>query len=722
MVCHGCYDAPCQLKMEARIGLERGASKALVYDGSRLVEAETTRLFNDAQTPQEWREKGFYPVLDSEDPGQGVLYRMLQLKQAHPLDPNEYLPETFDFSLARDQQCPKPEEFDQFQSEFPQWGMPYGMPGLPPAEHETLITWLEQGAPAHPEVQTTDAEIETIQQWETFLNGDSNKQRLMSRYVYEHLFLANLYFEKSDSPRWFRLVRSSTAPGEPLQLISTRRPYDDPGVERVYYRLQRMSVTPLRKNHMPYLFDRARMEWYERLFLQPDYEIAKLPGYGEEHSANPFDIYQDVPVRSRYEFLLREAQFTIMNFIKGPVCRGRVALNVIDDHFWVMFESPELIDARFDQEFLAQESANLMLPQSRTGTAIDIFSWRKYSKAHMRYLKARSEYAALHLERQPGLKINYSAIWDGEGSNDNAALTIFRHSDTASVVKGWVGELPKTAWVIDYPLLERIHYLLVAGFDVFGSLSHQLESRLYMDFLRLEGELGFLVFMPKEEAKRLARYWYRDTSDGILDYVERANLAQIDITGIDFASSDPKREFLETLRGKIYGAADTAYDYRKTAGKRTIAGFEQLENNVGEHNQYLPSVSFVNLVGADGDEVYTLIRNTGYSNIAEPFNEEGRRLPKEDSATVVTGFIGGYPNQFFEVEEAELQRFLDDIAALGSAQDYDRLLKRFGVQRNMPEFWEFSDKIHSMQEADGPIKAGLFDYGRYNSYQAPPDQ
>ena len=32
-------------------------------------------------------------------------------------------------------------------------------------------------------------------------------------------------------------------------------------------------------------------------------------------------------------FLLDEAQFTIMNFIKGPVCRGNVALSVIQDRF-----------------------------------------------------------------------------------------------------------------------------------------------------------------------------------------------------------------------------------------------------------------------------------------------------------------------------------------------------------------------------------------------------
>jgi hypothetical protein len=79
-------------------------------------------------------------------------------------------------------------------------------------------------------------------------------------------------------------------------------------------------------------------------------------------------------------------------------------------------------------------------------------------------------------------------IWDGDGSNDNAALTIFRHFDSASVERGLLGTPPKTAWVVDFPLLERIHYLLVAGFDVFGNVGHQVTARLYMDFLRMEGD------------------------------------------------------------------------------------------------------------------------------------------------------------------------------------------------------------------------------------------
>ena len=40
--------------------------------------------------------------------------------------------------------------------------------------------------------------------------------------------------------------------------------------------------------------------------------------------------------------MLEEAQYTITGFIKGPVCRGQVALNVINDLFWVVFVDPEL--------------------------------------------------------------------------------------------------------------------------------------------------------------------------------------------------------------------------------------------------------------------------------------------------------------------------------------------------------------------------------------------
>ena len=64
VVCHGCYDAPCQLKLSSADGIMRGASKAPVYDGTRILASEPTRLGIDATSVEEWRSE----PLDKEEP------------------------------------------------------------------------------------------------------------------------------------------------------------------------------------------------------------------------------------------------------------------------------------------------------------------------------------------------------------------------------------------------------------------------------------------------------------------------------------------------------------------------------------------------------------------------------------------------------------------------------------------------------------------------------
>lgn len=115
VVCHACYDAPCQLKMSSPEGIDRGAHKNLVYEGTRLLAANPTRLFEDAQTTEEWRDIGFSPILNEREQSQlanleaGVMARMLTLKLNNPLPQDNQL-EGFDFSTDRDQQCPTIEE------------------------------------------------------------------------------------------------------------------------------------------------------------------------------------------------------------------------------------------------------------------------------------------------------------------------------------------------------------------------------------------------------------------------------------------------------------------------------------------------------------------------------------------------------------------------------------------------------------------------------------
>ena len=68
VVCHACYDAPCQLKLSAYEGVTRGANDLKVYDTLRLLPAKPTRLFMDAHSNVDWRKKGFYPVLNERRP------------------------------------------------------------------------------------------------------------------------------------------------------------------------------------------------------------------------------------------------------------------------------------------------------------------------------------------------------------------------------------------------------------------------------------------------------------------------------------------------------------------------------------------------------------------------------------------------------------------------------------------------------------------------------
>ena len=127
VVCHGCYDAPCQLILSSVPGLERGASKEVVYDGDRLLPAEPSRLFVDAKTTQGWRERGFFSVLQpGPDSEAGLLRLMLELGAAHVFPAGRKLPPEVELGLGRELSCAKPEEFDDYAADHPLWGMPYG--------------------------------------------------------------------------------------------------------------------------------------------------------------------------------------------------------------------------------------------------------------------------------------------------------------------------------------------------------------------------------------------------------------------------------------------------------------------------------------------------------------------------------------------------------------------------------------------------------------------
>ena len=720
VVCHACYDAPCQLKLGAWEGVARGATKALVYDATRLDEAAPTRLFVDAQKPSEWRQQGFYPVLNEHTPtpennlAASVLYRSLALKQAHPLPDQKVLSKDFDFSLDRAQTCPRLDQYDAYERDHPLGGMPYGLPALSDAELATLTRWLAAGSPDD-EPQALAPELaRQVRDWERFLNGDSLKERLMSRYLYEHLYLGHLVFEGDQERRSFRLVRSSAAPGSPTQALATRRPYDDPGVARVYYRLEAEAETIVAKTHMPYLLSPARMKKYRGWFINAAYDVAALPSYASELASNPFITFAAIPPDSRYRFMLDEAEFFVMNFIKGPVCRGQMALDVIESRFWVFFVDPDHESSAASAELLARQANNMRLPAAYGSDAPVISAWRELSRLETRVLAAKNEL----LKQQFGgaTKVDLSLIWNGEGRNPNAALTIFRHFNSASVVKGLVGDAPKTSWVIGYPLFERIYYLLVAGYDPYGNLGHQLNSRLYMDFMRMEGESNFLMLLPRASRQAIRDYWYRGASSDDKSYIDGSKNPLDEESGIAYRSGDPQRELYGLLGQRLAPVLGARFELASVPDRQLRQQLQRLAALRGASLSWLPPAVVLRVDDPPrAAQYFSLLSIIGHSNVTHLLLEKYSLLPAENTLTLVPGFIGAYPNAIYRVTPAELPALTAAIGALASEADYRALADRFAVRRTDPDFWAVSDQLLDAYARWAPLESGLFDYSRFEN-------
>ena len=731
VVCHGCFDAPCQLKMENLAGLERGANKEAVYNGERLLTAKqehslSTLTSHDKEQLQLARQAGFFPVLNERqqtpiaNTNAGLMYQMLQLKQQHPLPNTTLLDNSFDVSLDRDQQCPTIEEFEQYKNDYPLAGMPYALPALSTKQHQQLSGWIENGALLPKAKPITANEQNIITAWESWLNGRDNKQQLVSRYLYEHLYLANLYFDQTNK-RYFKLVRSTTPPGQAAIIINTRRPFDSPFIQnddtaaekdkpQVYYRLLKNNDTIIAKRHMPYLFDLKKLESLNKLFITPNYQVERLPDYDLKNASNPFITYKDIPSKARYKFLLSQSQFTIMNFIKGPVCRGQIALNVIEDHFWVFFAEPNYINEYHSDSFIEDKSDLLQLPAATSDKALSLLYWRSYANREQAYVKSKLEYMKEINFKQSDIDLNL--VWSGEG-NPNATLTVFRHFDSASVLQGFIGQTPKTAWFITYPLLERIHYLLVAGFDVYGNVGHQLKTRLYMDFLRMEAESNFISLLPKKDRKKVHEYWYRDTTNDIKDYIFSGDFYQLPESNILYETDNTKKELLEKVSKHTNNSSVNSYNLSNTSRNNTNSyKLMRLNNMVGEAVSILPQVSYLMVNGKRGDDVYTLINNSAHSNVAHLFSESERRIPVEDNLTVLAGVVGTYPNAFFQVNEQQLGEFINALELMKTEQDYSKLKDRFSIRRTNPNFWQYADQLHTWYKNNQANSAGLLDFNR----------
>ncbi len=720
VVCHGCYDAPCQLKLSSPGGWLRGASKTKVYESSRLEDAPMTRLGIDARTVPEWRRKGFFSVTEAGTEGgksPSVLEQLLLAGRKNEFELGAPLPSSLEIQPFRKNTCPAPSEMERYFADHANGGMPFATAPLPDEDFQRLLAWASAGAPEPAKTAALPAGVaDQVGMIEAFFNQDMPRSRLTARYIFEHLFLAHLHLEGDAPDRFFRIVRSRTPPGEVVAEIASRRPFDDPGGD-FFYRVVPLDGTILHKEHIVYEIGPARLTRYRELFLQPDWDLTVLPPYSSDAGGNPLSTFSALPARSRYQFLLDDALFFVRSFIRGPVCYGQVAVNVIEDRFWVSFLAPDADLSVTDPAYLRRVTPILELPVARTGGEISERLKNFLQRGPVEYQALRQNRYARQAAADGGPTLD--DIWHGDGDKKHARLTVYRNFSSASVVSGFAGAVPETAWVIDFPLFERIYYNLVAGFDVFGNVEHQLTTRIYMDSLRREGERKFLSFLPPRSRDAIHEGWYRGVLVNLIDLWTESALDTQTPTGIAYQSGDPKAEFLTGLlkvdpdRWPVSDPINRC-DGEDCAPAGTVAAhLARLTESPATFAKHLPDIAVLVVETDASDEIFTLVHDKAHSNVAFIFNEDLRREPEDDSLTIIPGQFSSYPNFVFRVREDEIEAFVASVKGIRGQKDYLDTVARFGIRRTDADFWATYDRIQAGLNAQDPVQAGLLDLNRY---------
>lgn len=721
VACHACYDSACQLNLGSAEGAARGASKTPVYDGERSTATAPTRLFYDAFGKRAWQNKGFYSVLDAQGSQAALMTRMLELGHNAPLAPNAKLPDEIALSLNRENMCPLPGEFDAYAGAHPKEGMPLAVTGLTDQQYQTLQRWLASGAPIDEQGLAPSAkEALQVQQWETLFNQPGARESLVARWLYEHLFLAHIYFENGEPGHFFQWVRSRTPSGQPIDLINTRRPNDDPGTQ-VYYRLWPVQGVIVHKTHITYPFSAAKMARIKSLFYGNDWQVNALPGYGPGRRANPFETFEAIPAKARYQFMLDNAEYFVRTFIRGPVCRGQIATDVIRDNFWVLFQEPDHDLYVTDARYRGQATPLLAMPGQNDDVGSVLSLW-------LAYRDKRNAYEALRRDSYAELPApSWSSLWAG---NDNALLSIFRHFDSASVTKGLIGDVPQTMWLFDYPLLERTYYQLAVNFDVFGNVSHQAQTRLYFDLIRNGAELNFLRLMPANTREDFVDDWYQNSGKVKL-WLDYESIDDSTPTGLKLNGKDPKRDFANQLltrygdlnaspdpinrctgaycsRPGIDPALQDAEQVLSRLTSRPAAGLKVIEQ--------LPEATLLRIETRSGKRgVYSMLRNRAHSNVAFMLGEAYRYQPGLDTLTIYPGVLSSYPNFMFNIPAEQVPEF---VAAMENAKDakrFEKIVDRWGVRRSHPQFWQYFHDLSQYLRETTPVEEGVLDMNRYEN-------
>ncbi len=721
IACHACNESPCQLKLTSYEGVMRGAHPSSVYESRIFKPLELHRLGKDAKTIAEWRKKGFWSVIEnSEEASSGeavdnsLLSNFIMLGQKNNSKTGFSVPTRRESETCVDKKV----DFNKHitENKLGSYGMPFGFPALSNKEIKNIQTWIALGA-KNDHVNTIDlSNLKRIKQFEDFLNGQDLKSKWTAKYIYEHLYLAHFSFPDSKKQdEFFELIRSKTPAPLKIDEAITNRPYEDPKV-KIYYRLRKITSTIVLKTHLVLNLSDAYLVRLKKQFLEAEWNKERMVEVNYK-TGNPFINFTPIPAVIRYQFLLDNAKLMIDFFTRGPVCNGGMATYAVRDHFWAIFLDPKADPSVQDEKYFDEASKYLIMPHDRGDEDNFLRFRRKLKKFEKLHAKKISEF------HETGLSA--TDIWDGEKTNPSAILTIFRHGKSTSVHYGRHGSMPNTKWVVDYPIFERIYYLLVAGFDVYGTTRHKLDTRRYMEQLRRESEDLYLAFLPKDKRIEVRKRWYtKRPGQGIVIsnsmrktyYLEKINSENsykgTERTDDEFINRVTKNIFTKKVTGKIDSLnvePDTL-----AAGDELTNILRLITKKATPFAKFFKDTNYLEIrMPNQKNKYFGILANKFHSRMNIMLNEAATRYPEKDYLSLHKTLRFSHINQIFSISFEQLGMFVKDIQKITTEEGYNSLVMKYGVVRNQMDFWSFYDRIVAHYKKLSPIESGVLDLNRY---------
>jgi len=245
----------------------------------------------------------------------------------------------------------------------------------------------------------------------------------------------------------------------------------------------------------------------------------------------------------------------------------------------------------------------------------------------------------------------------------------------------------------------------------------------------MDGENNFLRFMPSRQRNVLHDEWYAGIIPDLTKISMPPLFSQNQETGVNYKTHAYKQEFLLKVTQRLKQAAGpddninrcrdkNCVDANVSAEKaKVLADLRQLANVKGRALGTLPETSFLRVkLGTQQDDiVFTLLVDKDLKNLSTLFVEDLRHDPEKDQLTIVSGFLGSYPNMFFEVDQETLSSFIVDLANSDNDERKEMFYNQYAIRRTNPDFWNYSDWMNEEHRKNSGVAYGLFDLNRYEN-------